>query len=96
MRRIVLGMALVLGGPVAAETLAPLDTGSGMKTCGEFMQLDFPGRVTALTGIEPLGDEIDPSDENAAKQWANRVAEACGDDAARPLEDAAAAALDAE
>lgn len=94
MRRIIVVLALVLGGPAAAQTLAPLDVGPGARTCGEFAKLDLGAQIAVLATIEPLGDEIDPSDENAAKLWAQQVADACGSDEARPLEDAAAAALD--
>ncbi|MFT3974722.1 MAG: hypothetical protein QM699_15090 [Amaricoccus sp.] len=96
MRRIILGLALVLGAPAGAQTLAPLDTGPGVKTCGEFRKLDLAAQVAALATVQPLGDEIDPSDQDAAENWADEVADACGDDADRPLEDAAAAALDQE
>ena len=88
--------ALAVAGPAAAQALAPLDAGAGAKTCGEYRALDVSGQVAALSTIEPLGDEIDAADADAAKIWAGRVAEACGDDAARPLEEAAAAALDEE
>jgi hypothetical protein len=96
MRRSLVGLAVVLvtAAAAAAQTLAPVDTGPGARTCGEYRKLDMAGQVAALTGIEPLGDEIDPSDEGASKLWADEVAEACGDDADRPLADAAAAALD--
>ena len=67
-----------------------------MKTCGDFRKLDMAGQVAALASIEPLGDEIDPNDTATAKIWADEVSDACGDDEERPLEDAAAAALDKE
>lgn len=89
-------VALAWAGAAAGQTLAPLDSGPGVATCGEYRKLDMAGQVAALTAIEPIGDEIDPSDAAASKLWADQVAEACGDDAARPLEDAAAAALDQE
>lgn len=87
-------VALAWAGAAAGQALAPVDAGSGARTCGEYRKLDMAGQVAALTAIEPLGDEIDPADEGAAKQWADQVAEACSDDDGRPLEDAAAAALD--
>ena len=91
---VVLAWAGAAAGAAVAQTLAPLDAGPGVATCGEFRKLDMAGQVAALTAIERLGDEIDPADEGAAQQWADQVAEACGDEADRPLEDAAAAALD--
>lgn len=102
MRRMVLGMALtgmgltgmtLTGGAATAQTPAPLDSGPGGKNCGEFLTLDTPDQLAALAAIQPLGDAIDTSDPDDARRWADDVAQACGDDAARPLEDAAAAAL---
>ncbi len=86
------GMA---AGPALAEELAPLDTGPGVETCGGYMKLDTEAQIAALGAIQPLGDEIG-NDAEADRQWAAEVAEACGEDADRPLEDAAAAALDQE
>lgn len=83
-----------LASPAAAQPLAPVDTAPGVKTCGEFRKLDLAGQVATLKTIEPLGDEIDPTDQDAAKVWAEQVSEACGADDARPLEEAAVAALD--
>ena len=72
--------------------LAP-DPGMDAPTCGHFQTLDFPGQIGLLSAIQPLGDEIDPSDADAARQWATEVAQACGDHADRPLADAAREAL---
>jgi hypothetical protein len=102
MRRSGLGLVAVLAGflagagVVAAQSLAPLDSGPGVKTCGDYRKLAVAEQVSVLSTIEPLGDELDAADDDAAKIWAGRVADACGDDVDRPLADAAAAALDQE
>jgi hypothetical protein len=72
--------------------LAP-DPGMDAPTCGRFETLDSAGQIGMLTAIQPLGDEIDPSDADAARQWAAEVSRACGGRADRPLADAAREAL---
>ena len=74
------------------KELAP-DPGMDAPTCGSFGALDSLGQIQMLTTIQPLGDEIDPNDAGAARQWAAEVAQACGGDRDRPLADAAREAL---
>jgi hypothetical protein len=84
----------VLAGPAAAQTPAPaLAPPPGGVSCGDFAKMDAAGRIEALGAIEPLGGEINSQDADAAQQWSDEVFQACGADAARPLSDAATAAL---
>jgi hypothetical protein len=74
------------------QELAP---GPGMDAprCGQFVALDSLEQVRMLGTIQPLGDEIDPNDAEAARKWAAEVTEACGGDGERPLAEAAREAL---
>jgi hypothetical protein len=62
-------------------------------SCGDFAKMDADARLAALSAIEPLGGELNGQDVDAARQWSDEVFAACGDDADRPLADAANAAL---
>ena len=89
MRRLALAL-LLAAAPALAQTPAEvLDP----DTCGGFTPLDTAARVQMLTTIQPLGDEIDAADRDAARQWADAVAAACAGRPDRPLADAAASAL---
>jgi hypothetical protein len=77
----------------SAQAVLSPDTGPGDPTCGRFVTLDSLEQIEMLSTIQPLGDEIDASDADAARQWAAEVTRACGDHADRPLEDAAREAL---
>ena len=97
MIRTLLPLTLVLFGAAASGEDAGggmiLDPGIGGPTCGAFAGLDMQGRIDMLAGIQPLGDDIDPGDADAARQGADEVARACGGDAHRPLDEAARTAL---
>ena len=94
----VLTLSLTLLAPAAfgqdalQDELAP-DPGMDAPRCGQFVTLDSLAQIQMLSTIQPLGDEIDPNDASAARQWAAEVTRACGDDRDRPLADAAREAL---
>ncbi len=90
MRTAILALAMAAPGLAFGQDAEP--TG-GPATCGQFLTMDLAARIGALTAIEPLGDEIDPGDEAASKQWAEQVANACAGSPDRQLSDAAAQAL---
>ena len=81
-----------LGQDALEDAMAP-DPGMGGPTCGEFVALDSVGRIGMLATIQPLGDEISAEDAGAARECAAEVARACGEDADRPLAEAAREAL---
>jgi len=74
------------------DELAP-EPGADAPRCGEFVTLDSLRQIQVLSTIQPLGDEIDPNDADAARQWADEVTRACGDHRDRPVADAAREAL---
>ena len=83
-------LLLLAAVPASAETPSQvLDP----DTCGAFTAKDLPGRIEMLTAQEPFGDDIDPSDQDAARQWADAVGRACDGNPDRPLSDAAAEAF---
>jgi hypothetical protein len=96
MKHMVLALALV--GPMALpaypqNALGP-DPGAGAVTCGEFTALDtVPQRLAMLSTVQPFGDDIEPSDQNASEQWAATVTAACAGHPDRPLADAAREAM---
>jgi hypothetical protein len=94
MTRLALALVAGLAAPAHAQgALAPAPL-PGAPTCGAFLAIgDYPGRLQALAGIQPLGDEIDAQDEAASRQWADAVAAACEGHPDRPLADAADTAL---
>jgi hypothetical protein len=88
-----LTLAALASAAFGQDVLSP-DTGPGDPTCGRFLTLgSIEAQVQMLSTIQPLGDEIDPNDADAARQWAAEVTRACGDHADRPLEEAAREAL---
>jgi hypothetical protein len=98
MPRILAALAFAaLAGPAAAQAPAPtLAPPPGGVSCGDFARMDAAGRIEALAAIQPLGGEINSQDADAAQQWSDEVFRACGDDAARPLSEAASTALGAD
>lgn len=97
MIRLLACLAFVAAPAAFAQTplgndLAP-DPGMDTPLCGAFDALDVDGQIRMLTAIQPLGDEIEAGDHDAARQWAAEVATACGGKADRPLADAAREAL---
>jgi hypothetical protein len=80
------------GQELLGNELAPAP-GMGAPKCGEFVTLDSLEQVRMLSTIQPLGDEIDPNDADASRQWAAEVTAACGDHPDRPLAEAAREAL---
>ena len=101
MTRLLACLALIAAAPVAPAVFAqtPLvnelasDPGMEAPLCGKFDTLDVDGQIQMLTEVQPLGDEIEAGDRDAARQWAAEVAQACGGRADRPLADAAREAL---
>lgn len=86
-------LLLALATPAFAEdpvVLGPL--GADPESCAAFVGLDEGGRVKALMGVEPLGDDIGQEDEAAARDWADAVAHQCAGHPEMKLTDAAAAA----
>lgn len=62
-------------------------------TCASFLTLAVEDQVAALSTLEPLGDEMNPTDAAASKDWAATVSAACRDHPERPLPEAARDAL---
>ena len=97
MQRTLLALALVASGtPALAQSVLAPDPLLNPTTCADFTSSDSAGRLQLLRGVQPLGDDIEPGDENAAEQWSQEVAAACADHPDRPLTDPAAAALGAD
>ena len=97
MHRVLLALALAAtAAPARAQSVLEPSPLPGAPTCGGFMALDSAGRLEMLTTIQPLGDEIDAEDANAARQWSGEVAAACAGQPDRPLADAATEALGAD
>ena len=46
-------------------------------TCADYMVMDSRQQAQALSGIEPLGGEIDPADPAESAGWRESVMKAC-------------------
>ncbi|PZQ51481.1 MAG: hypothetical protein DI556_04790 [Rhodovulum sulfidophilum] len=98
MRRLVLAPFLfvplcAVPGPAAAQ-LAPGPDQTDTTRCAAYEALDDGGRVAALRGVEPFGDDIGAEDEQAARDWADEVARQCAGHPDRSLTEAATLAND--
>jgi hypothetical protein len=96
MKHLVLALALVgtMALPAHPQNALGPDPGPGAVTCGDFTALDtVEQRLAMLSGIQPFGDDMEPSDQNASEQWAATVTAACADHPDRPLADAAQEAM---
>lgn len=85
-------LALLAALPASAQIAA--EPGIGGDSCAEYLAMEgYDARIAALSAIQPLGDEINATDDGIAHQWADQVAGACEGHPDRSLADAAAAAL---
>jgi hypothetical protein len=62
-------------------------------TCADYAVMDSLQQAQALSGIEPLGGEIDPADPEESAGWRESVMKACEGHPDRPLSVAAEEAL---
>ena len=85
-------VALLALAPGLTRAQGALEDPSGM-TCAEFSTLAVGDQVGALSTLEPFGDDMNPGDEAASKQWAATVAAACEGHPDRLLPDAARDAM---
>lgn len=88
----VLVLPWIAAAALAQEPLSPGPLGSDAMTCAQYEAMDDGGRVAALRGVEPFGDDIGAEDEQGARDWADEVARQCAGHADRSLSEAAAAA----
>jgi hypothetical protein len=76
-----------------APALAAAEDDAAAMSCARFTTLGVTEQVTALSTLEPLGDEINASDAAASRDWAAAVAAVCHDRPETLLPEAARDAL---
>lgn len=92
MRPALIALALVAAPAFAGDPVSLGPLGQDPETCEQFVGLDEDGRVKALMGVQPLGDDIGAEDEAAARDWADAVARQCAGHPEMKLTEAADAA----
>jgi hypothetical protein len=90
MTRVLLGVAMLAQAacPAFAEGLFA----EGM-TCSRFGALSVADQVQVLSTVGAMGDDIEPDDQAAAREWAATVTSACAGHPDRLVPDAARDAM---
>lgn len=92
MRALLLALPLVAGAVTARAQITEGPDQADPMTCAAYTAMDDGGRIAALQGIEPFGDDIGAADEQAARDWADEVGRQCDGHPDLPLSEAANAA----
>lgn len=87
-----LALPCLAAAAAAQEPLSLGPLGSDAMTCAQYEAMDDGGRIGALRGVEPFGDDIGAEDEQGARDWADEVARQCAGHGDRSLSEAAALA----